>query len=86
MENIELRSLPGKSERIARNIAGPGLPCSGSTRICDKGFDGDARSVELSSPPAIHVAHVSMRCAQVVTGTRKLYVVRLFNEHHERVG
>jgi hypothetical protein len=85
MTNIKLDSLSGKSKRSAKNIVRPGPRCYGSTSNRDRRYDGGARIVKLSSPPAIYAAHVSIRGAQAVLETRKLNTGSPPHDHREHV-
>jgi hypothetical protein len=70
----KLRTLASKSKRLGKNTPEYGLQCNGYTRNRDRRYDGGVRSVELSSPPAKNVVHVSTRYAQAVNATRELYI------------
>ena len=61
-------------EEIGKNTPEFGRQRNGYTRNRDKRYDGGVKSVELSSPPATNVVHVSTICAQAVNATRELYI------------
>jgi hypothetical protein len=79
----KLRSPTGKAKELGKKIPGFGPQRNGSTKNRDRRYDGDVRSVELSSPPARYVGRVNMRCAKAVTETRELYIGLSLYERHD---
>jgi hypothetical protein len=70
----KLRALAGKSKTLGNNTPDLGRQRNEYTRNRDRRYDGGVKSVELSSPRAKNVVHVSTRCAQAVNATRELYI------------